>query len=111
MVIVTVGGRVVQRTTRAEETSPLGGRGGWGSRWLADGLVIPGIPEERHASRVLQEMVCSGFGYEGLLAPIARDYIAKIRHERHWDRVDLRPADLWRMRIRESANPHRPSRG
>ena len=47
--IVAVGRRVVYRTTRAEETSPLPmGRRGWGRHWLAGGLAVPGISEEGH---------------------------------------------------------------
>lgn len=48
--IRATGGRVVYRTTRAEQTSsPLGGRRGRDRFWLSDGLAIPSIPKERHA--------------------------------------------------------------
>jgi hypothetical protein len=48
--IVAAGGGVVYGTTRAEETSspPPRGRRGWERLWVATGLVVPGVAEERH---------------------------------------------------------------
>ena len=46
--VCAVGGRVVYRTTRTEETGSLGRRGGWERFWLSGVLTIPSVPEERH---------------------------------------------------------------
>ena len=60
----TTGGGTVCRTTRTKETRPLPDwRGGRERLWLSGGLVVPGVPEERHAYlEVSKEKMQGGFG-------------------------------------------------
>lgn len=66
----TAGESVVCRPTRAEETGPPpGGRRGWDRLWLSDGLIIPGIPEERHAESRYCKRRCARVGFDSHLWP------------------------------------------
>jgi hypothetical protein len=96
--IVAAGGGVVYGTTRAEETSspPPRGRRGWERLWLATGLVVPGVAEERHGELGYCKRECV---VDLVDSPpsVAQYFIAKITRERQWNQVDPRQASLWRM--------------